>query len=129
MAKILVVDDDRDLADNLVEILAGSGHLACAAYSGPSALNSAASSRFDLALIDIRMPGMSGLALVRELLSKQTPIRRYVFMSGYAEAAVMSAAIAISQHPVLEKPVPIQHVLRLVETLSNTSEPARLLVR
>jgi CheY-like chemotaxis protein len=119
MARVLVVDDDRDLADNLVEILADSGHVARAVYSGPSALDSAASDRFDLALVDIRMPGMSGLALVRELRSQQTPIRNYLFMSSYAEAAVMSAAAEISHRPVLEKPVPIQDVLRLVKTLSR----------
>jgi CheY-like chemotaxis protein len=116
MANVLVVDDDRDLADNLVEILAGSGHAARAVYSGLAALDRAASDRFDLAFVDIRMPVMNGLALVHELRNR-TPIRGYVFMTGYAEPALMTEAAVISRHAVLEKPVTIQQLLQLVETL------------
>ncbi|WP_284620150.1 hybrid sensor histidine kinase/response regulator [Aquabacterium humicola] len=64
---ILVVDDNRDAADSLAELLRALGATAFAAYSGAQALQLAAERRLDAAVLDIGMPGMDGCDLARRL--------------------------------------------------------------
>jgi signal transduction histidine kinase len=64
---ILVVDDNRDAADSLAELLRALGATAFAAYSGSQALQLALEQRLDAAVLDIGMPGMDGCALARQL--------------------------------------------------------------
>lgn len=113
MCRVLVVDDNRDLADDLAEILAAEGHQVQTAYGGQHALDTAASYDFDTALVDIRMPDMDGVALVNHLM-KTHPSQRYLFMTAFSESRTLSEALAISSQAVLEKPLDIGRVCRLV---------------
>lgn len=65
--KFLVVDDNRDAADSLAEVLRLLGHSAKVAYNGPDALEIAKTYRADAALVDIGMPGMNGFEVASEL--------------------------------------------------------------
>ena len=64
---ILVVDDNRDAADSLAELLRSLGATVFVAYGGEEALRLASSNRFDIAVLDIGMPGMDGCDLARHL--------------------------------------------------------------
>jgi len=64
---VLVVDDNRDAADTLAELLRAMGAEVAAAYSGAEALRLVADRRFDLALLDIGMPVMDGCDLARHV--------------------------------------------------------------
>jgi signal transduction histidine kinase/CheY-like chemotaxis protein len=64
---ILVVDDNRDAADSLAELLESMGATTLVAYSGEDALQLAAANRIDIAVLDIGMPGMDGCDLARHL--------------------------------------------------------------
>ena len=66
---ILIVDDNRDAADSLAELLNLSGAHAVVAYNGPDALKLAATSKPALAILDIGMPGMDGCELAERLLA------------------------------------------------------------
>lgn len=68
-AHIFVVDDDRRLADLLCRYLANAGFLAIAAHDAAEARARLASLAFDLVVLDIMMPGESGLVLAEELAS------------------------------------------------------------
>jgi CheY-like chemotaxis protein len=113
MTKVLIVDDNVELADNLAEILQGEGHQVQAAYNAREAMERAGSFAFDAALIDIRMPDMDGVTLVHHLM-RERPTSSYLFMTGYSKDRTLSEAEAISQRAVLSKPVDIARVLRLV---------------
>src|SRR5207244_3512201 len=65
-ASILVVDDDEDTRRNLSDILTDLGYHAETAHDGPSALELVRRRPFDVALLDLKMPGMDGLTLYRE---------------------------------------------------------------
>lgn len=67
MANVLVADDDADIRDLVTFKLTQSGHEVVSVEDGPSALAAARESAVNLALLDIRMPGMSGLDVCREL--------------------------------------------------------------
>jgi len=63
-ARILVVDDDKDLADSLVEYLTKLGYQASPAYGGREALDKFQQGDFQLIITDLRMPEMDGMELL-----------------------------------------------------------------
>lgn len=119
MSKVLVIDDNTELADNLAEILEAEGHEVQAAYGAQEAIERAASFPFDAALVDIRMPSMDGVTLVHHLM-RERPTSSYLFMTGYSKDRTLSEAEAISQRAVLSKPVDIARVLRLVGAAASS---------
>ena len=73
---ILVVEDERNLADAICRILEDAGYNAEACYDGKSGLISAESGLYDAVVLDVMLPGMSGLEVVHELRRKHnaTPV-------------------------------------------------------
>lgn len=87
MHRLLVVDDEPDIADGLCAVLRNTEHLELdvyKAYSGTEALQLLDRTRIDIVLSDIRMPGMSGLQLV-EKISQNWPLCKVIFITGYNE--------------------------------------------
>jgi DNA-binding response OmpR family regulator len=75
--KILVVEDNPDLAANLVDFLEARGHLVDAAGDGPSGLHLASTQHFDVILLDLILPGFDGVTLCLRLRAEcgsTTPI-------------------------------------------------------
>ena len=70
MARVLIADDDADIRDLVAFKLTQSGHQVRAVEDGMAALRAVREELPDLALLDIRMPGMSGLDVCRELRSE-----------------------------------------------------------
>lgn len=64
---ILVVEDERNLADAIVHILEDGGYNAEAAYDGKVGLTAAQSGMYDAVILDVMLPGMDGLSVVHEL--------------------------------------------------------------
>ncbi|MEG1747796.1 MAG: response regulator, partial [Oscillospiraceae bacterium] len=67
MATILVVEDDRDTNEAVSEYLRSMGHTVLEAYDGNDAVALFHANTVDLALLDIMLPGRSGLEVLREL--------------------------------------------------------------
>ncbi|MBX9579291.1 MAG: response regulator, partial [Gemmataceae bacterium] len=65
--RVLVVDDNRDAADSMSDLLARAGFAVETCYDGPAAVAAAGKSRPDACLLDINMPGMDGYTLARQL--------------------------------------------------------------
>jgi DNA-binding response OmpR family regulator len=68
-ARILVVEDDRDLCEELREILAEEDLRADFANSGDRGLEMARQADYDLVILDLRLPGLSGIEVLRRLNS------------------------------------------------------------
>ncbi|HZP90694.1 MAG TPA: response regulator transcription factor [Actinomycetota bacterium] len=64
---VLLIEDDRRLADLLASRLRREGYRATACYDGTQGFEKATSGEFDLAVVDVMLPGMDGLALTSEL--------------------------------------------------------------
>jgi CheY-like chemotaxis protein len=67
--RILIADDDRDIADSLVLLLQTRGHEVLAVYGGIEAVNAAQLFKPDMVLLDINMPGMDGYKAAAALRS------------------------------------------------------------
>ena len=75
--RILVIEDNPDLAANLIDYLEAKGHLADAAGDGISGLNLATRNDYDVIILDLMLPGLDGLSLCRRLrgeVGRLTPI-------------------------------------------------------
>jgi CheY-like chemotaxis protein len=70
--RVLVVDDEKVIADTLVQILTQDGYTAAAAYSGVDAIHCAREDHFDVVLMDVMMPAMSGIEAGKRLV-RSTP--------------------------------------------------------
>lgn len=111
--RVLVVDDNLDLAENLVEILADAGFDA-ECYDDPgAALLTVAPGRYQVALIDLRMPGMDGVELHRALKARD-PSLRALAMTAFALDERVASALRDGVISVLPKPMDagalVQHV-------------------
>jgi len=112
--QILVVDDNRELADNLAEILVDEGHSVQTANSGEQALTIASDRRFDYVLTDFRMPGMSGIELITRLHARD-PAAIYLLMTAHAADALHTTeAERQIVDAILSKPLPIDRLLALI---------------
>lgn len=98
--RILVVDNDRDSADTVGELLRDRGHHVEVAYSGEQATDLIDISAPDLALVDLAMPGMNGYELAEEIRARTESIRllAYSGLSGTMLApADQLAAVGIER--------------------------------
>src|SRR5207244_12633745 len=83
VATILVVDDDKNIRTLLAKYIRGLGHVAETAEDAPAALAVIERDAVDLVLSDVRMAGMDGLALLREI-RRRLPEAVVVLMTAYA---------------------------------------------
>jgi signal transduction histidine kinase/ActR/RegA family two-component response regulator len=113
--RVLVIDDNRDAADSLADILRCEGVEALVAYDGESGLRSVATHEPDLVLLDLGMPGMDGYAVASAIRSngKQQPCR-LVALTGWAQPDDRQRAQDAGFDTHLVKPVGIDVLLSLL---------------
>ena len=102
--RILVVDDDRDLADMLVDYLARLGYRAVAAYGGPEGLALFKQGKFALVVADLKMPQMDGYALLEAVKARDAQAV-VVIITGYGTIDKAAAAIKKGAYDVIAKPL------------------------
>jgi CheY-like chemotaxis protein len=112
-ASILVVDDEVDTCQNLSDILTDLGYHVEVAHDGLAALEMVRRNAYDLALLDLKMPGMDGLTLYREI-KKLRGGTVAIIVSAYASTETAEEALAAGAWQVLPKPVDFPRLLKLV---------------
>ena len=111
-AVILVVDDERVIADTLAAILCRSGYAAFPVYDAQSALEFAGAIVPDLVITDVSMPGMNGIEMAIALKSTQPEIKILLFSGQAATADLLEKARAQGyEFEILAKPVHPQDLL------------------
>jgi DNA-binding response OmpR family regulator len=113
--KVLVVDDEKLIADSLTMILNLSGFDACASYSGEMALDLGPSFRPDLLISDVIMSGMTGIEAATRLRAILPSCRVLLFSGQAATASLLEKARAQNQNfEIITKPVhPTELIARL----------------
>ncbi len=109
--RVLVVDDNTELAENLAEILSDAGHDTWVASSAAAAL--AFGECFDFALLDVRMDGMDGVELLAAL-RRRCPQTVCVMMTAFSRDERLDAARTLGARQVLHKPVCLDELLNLM---------------
>ncbi len=116
--KILVVDDDRDNADSLGELFAMEGHDVRVVYSGQEAIHAYLQADFELAFIDVMMPGMNGVESFMEI-RKMKPKANVFMMSGYSVEELLRQAMSNGARGMFAKPVDPQTLLSTVNEIGE----------
>ncbi|MCK4450725.1 MAG: response regulator, partial [Anaerolineae bacterium] len=119
-ASILIVDDDASMCETLSDILEDKGYGVVIARDGAKAVAEAGSRHFDLALIDIIMPGMNGVETLRGI-KKADPGTTTMIMTGHsALEGLISDALKGGVDGVLYKPFEIATVVEMIESKAET---------
>ena len=118
MNAVLLVDDERDFADLLAERLQARGFAVRTAYDGEEALRLAAGHDLDVAVLDVNLPGIDGLALLREL-KRLRPQAEALMLTGQNDLATAVSGMKLGATDYLVKPVPIE---RLVEAINRAQD-------
>lgn len=117
--RVLLVDDEADLASALAERLDMRGIEADWVNSGQEALERAAESRYDLAVLDLKMPKIGGLEL-KARMQALYPHMRFIFLTGYgSEKDFQTVACESGEQCYLVKPVEIEDLIRLMRELTK----------
>lgn len=119
--RILIVEDDPDLADNLVEILEGLGWQVEVAASAERALEMLPGSGFTGVITDFRLPGLGGVELISRLrqLGVGVPI---VVMSAFMDETAAAEAEQAGALDVLAKPVDLKRLFGMLEAFLRPDE-------
>lgn len=110
MAIILLVDDEAHFRDRLARALERRGHQVLAAGGYGEAMAVLDRERPDFAVVDLRMPGPSGLELVKSALAAQ-PGLKIVVLTGYGSIATATEAIRLGAVNYLPKPADADEIL------------------
>ena len=118
--RILIADDDRVILMTLAEGLAEANFEVLTARDGQEALEIAHAEQPDLALLDIRMPRMDGVALA-ERLRAETSVP-FMFLSAYSEAALVKQVTETGALGYLVKPLDVAQVIPQVRAALARAE-------
>ncbi|HEX4121925.1 MAG TPA: sigma-54 dependent transcriptional regulator [Verrucomicrobiae bacterium] len=128
-AKVLLIEDDAGIAETLQRVLAGEGHDVTVERRGDEGLARAALAKFNLVITDLRLPGLSGLELVRQLHSAQ-PRLPIILTTAFGTTETAIEATKYGAYDYLLKPFDIPHLLDLVQKAADSnrlmSEPVSL---
>lgn len=112
--RILIVDDEQVVCDAIASHLRSAGFSVQVAYSGMAALEIIKAQRFDLALIDIRMPRVSGFDVLQEL-RRSLPDARAIMMTAFADIKSAVNSISMGASDIISKPVDIDEVIMAIQ--------------
>jgi CheY-like chemotaxis protein len=120
MASVIVVDDDQYLREVLSFMLERLGHTVISAGSPTEALKEFESQRFDAAILDWSMPGMTGGELCQQMrrdpATADTPV---MILTAYADQRTRDDAVAAGADQFLTKPLTLAELSSSVEALVN----------
>jgi DNA-binding response OmpR family regulator len=115
--KVLLVDDEKKFAMMLSKRLALRGIDVDYVYTGEDALVMAENSRYDVAILDVKMPGIGGIELKRKL-SGLAPGMKFIFLTGHGSETDFEIGSAEAAY-YLAKPLQIE---KLIEILHEVTE-------
>ena len=128
MASILVVDDEMGIRELLNEILSDEGHSVVSAQNADEARKARDNLEPDLVLLDIWMPDVDGVTLLKEWSNNGQLTMPVVMMSGHATIDTAVEATRIGAVNFLEKPIALQKLLKTVEQALQKAPPKELFV-
>ena len=122
---IAVVDDDEALRDSLAWLLDSVG-LSTLAFADGEAFLAASAESFDTVLLDVRMPGLSGLQVQQRLLERGD-IAPVIFMTGHGDVPMAVTALKAGAFDFIEKPFNHQQLIDAVQQALSESQRLRTL--
>ncbi len=114
MYKVLVVDDEEVFRNNIVRMLKANGYEAVGASNGEEALETIAGDEFDVVLLDLKMPGMPGEAVLKALQESESDVE-VIVLTGHLDD---DAGISLIQQGAFDyrvKPTSQEYLLESIQ--------------
>jgi len=116
--KVLIVDDDERVVQSIAGVLEDEGFQVITAKSGEEAIEIFEQKRPDVTLLDIWMPGMDGIEVLKRL-KRMVPDCQAIMISGHATISTAMTAVKLGAFDFIEKPISLD---KLLITLSRAIE-------
>jgi CheY-like chemotaxis protein len=113
MKRILVVDDEKELAEIIAEQLVNTGYETGVAFDGVEAVLNVLDQHWDIVLLDIRMPKLDGINALR-IIRKVAPDVTVINFTGQGGQADVAEALKLGAFGCLFKPIRLEDVLKAV---------------
>ncbi|MGE4296641.1 MAG: response regulator [Desulfovibrionaceae bacterium] len=122
---VLVVDDEDRFRDNVVKLLCAHAMAADGASSGEAALEALERSAYDVLLLDVKMPGLSGVGTMKEIRRRGFPVE-VIFLTGHASVDDAVEGMRYGASEYLLKPCPTdQLVAKILAVCERKREKER----
>jgi len=112
--KVLVVDDEKRFADNMAKLLEVNGLFAGKVYSGEEALEELRRCDYDVVLLDMRLPGLTGKGTL-ERLRKAKVAAKVIVVTGHASTDDSVELISLGAFDYILKPCKTEKILELID--------------
>jgi DNA-binding NtrC family response regulator len=122
--RILIVDDDDTIRTTMKAILEDEGYLVDLAASGKEGVEKSKETSYNIALLDIRLPDMEGVQLLK-LLKPAVPRTRKIMVTGYPSTQNAIEALNKNADAYLIKPVDIEKLLNTIKEQLKLQEDER----
>jgi DNA-binding response OmpR family regulator len=123
-AKILIVDDNKLLCNTLKDILEFKGYNVASVYDGHEAVKAVQEDDFKIALMDVKMPGMSGIDTLKSL-KQIAPELTIIFVTAFANDIFYKEGLKNGDFEVITKPIDIDKFLVRLEEIIKRRDSAK----
>lgn len=109
--RILIVDDENEFVSTLVERLIFRDYDAQGVCSGAQAVEKVTSEKFDIVILDVKMPGMDGIETLRNILEIQ-PAVKVLLLTGYGSSDIGDEGLEAGAFDYIAKPINITALIK-----------------
>jgi len=117
-ARVLIIDDDRDVAESLADVVESRGHAVGIAFSGEEGLAKFREQPFDVVFVDVKMPGMNGVETYLKV-RKLSPGTNVVMMTGFSIEQILRDANHRGVLRVVDKSVAATDIAPIVHSFAS----------
>jgi DNA-binding NtrC family response regulator len=122
MAKrFLVIDDEKNIRLMLRQLLESEGYLVNVAVNGEEALEAYGKAHYDMVMLDLKMPGIDGMEVLRRL-KEEDPEARIIMMTAYGNVERAVEAMKLGAVDFLSKPFTPDEIRTLIDEIFNRSQ-------
>lgn len=121
--KVLIVEDDPDFAESLMIALGVRDCQVDIARTGEEAIRKFRSLCYDIAFMDIKLPGKNGVESLTEIRSF-CPSAKIVMMTGFSEATLLETALKAGAIDILRKPFRLKEMFCFIDNIQGDVPPA-----
>lgn len=126
--RVLVVDDELDYATALAERLRRRGFEVDAVFDGQSGLDKLGQTHFDVMLLDLKMPGVDGLEVLRRVVGVDKHVRA-IMLTGHGTVGTGIDSLQFGAADFLRKPANIDELCRAIRAAAEQARQSETLQR
>lgn len=116
--KIMIVDDNEDLADGLAVVIEEEGYDVTTVYNGEEAIKKSLQQQFDVIFMDVKLPGIDGMKSAYEIRKKR-PDSKIFLMTGYRIGQLLEKTVEEGNSLVLQEPYTTEELLSAVKSVGR----------